>query len=527
MLHDYLTKILTADVYDLAVQTPLTRLDALSRETGASIWLKREDLQPIYSFKLRGAANKISALRGKADGVICASAGNHAQGVAMAAKHYGMKATIVMPVTTPAIKIDAVRALGGETVVEGATYDDSCAHALALSEKTGDVFVHAFDDPDVIAGQGTVAVEILQQMSGRPHAIFVPVGGGGLIAGIGAYIKSVLPEILVIGVEPEGAAGMAKSLNSKRRVSLDTVDRFADGVAVKDVGVHTFELCRQVVDDIILVTTDEICAAVRDTFEGARAIVEPAGALALAGIKKYAQTHDVAGKDLVAINSGANVNFDRFGTIVERAELGAGGEILLAVTIPERAGAFLEFCRLIGQLPITEFNYRFASNAAAQVLAGIRLRGGPVRGAHNPLTAERDKLIAAIEAAGLPVRDLTDNEMAKQHIRHMVGGRIATPEPERVFRFEFPERPGALSDFLTRLAGRWSISLFHYRNHGAAYGQVLAALMVPPSDNSAFLKFLDDTGYEYREETANPAYTQFLQPEFAAAKTVDPVRRIG
>jgi threonine dehydratase len=505
-LQEYLPRILAARVYDLAVRTALTRLENISAETGANVWLKREDQQPIFSFKIRGAANKIAHLTDaqKAKGVIAASAGNHAQGVAVAAKFYGTPATIVMPITTPSIKVDAVRAQGAEVVLHGDGYDESCAHALELVKKTGAVFVHPFDDADVIAGQGTVAVELLQQCSRPPYAVFVPAGGGGLIAGMGAYIKSVNPGIKVIGVEPEGAACMHAAFKAGKRVPLNAIDRFADGVAVREAGELPFKLAQQCVDEVVLVSTDEICAAVRDTFEGARAIVEPAGAVALAGLKKYAAAHGLKGKDLVAVATGANVNFDRFGSIVERAEFGAGGEVLLAVTIPERPGSFLEFCRLVGRRNITEFNYRYSGTREAHVLAGIRIKGG---------AAERQGLIDSIAKSDLPVRDLTDNEMAKRHVRHMVGGRVALPGREVLYRFEFPERAGALVDFLTALAGRWSISLFHYRNHGFAYGQVLVGMLVPESDEKVFQKFLADTGFPFQQETGNPAYGYFLQPE--------------
>lgn len=504
---EYLPRILTARVYDLAVRTPLTRLDNISNETGANVWLKREDQQPIFSFKIRGAANKMAHLKDGGKGVIAASAGNHAQGVAVSAKHYGIPATIVMPETTPTIKVEAVEAQGAKVVLHGDSYNDACDHALQLAAKSGMAFVHPFDDADVIAGQGTIGMEILQDCAEPPHAIFVPVGGGGLIAGVAAYVKSVMPGVKVIGVEPEGAASLAASMKAGKRVPLDTIDRFADGVAVKEVGALIFDVARECVDDVILVTTDEICTAVRDTFEGARAIVEPSGALALAGLKKYAAANDVKGRDLVAIASGANVNFDRFGSIVERAEFGAGAEVLLAVTIPEKPGSFLEFCRLIGRRNITEFNYRYSCDKEAQVLAGIRIKGG-----------EREKLVSAISKAGLPVCDLTENEVAKRHVRHMVGGPIATPERELVYRFEFPERPGALVDFLTALAGRWSISMFHYRNHGFAYGNVLVGMMVPEGETDVFQKFLADTGFEYEEETNNPAYGYFLLPEIIRQK---------
>jgi threonine dehydratase len=505
-LNDCLLRILNAHVYDLAVRTPLTRLDNISKETGANVWLKREDQQPIFSFKLRGAANRIAHLTDaeKKAGVIAASAGNHAQGVALSAKFHGIAATIVMPVTTPAIKADAVKAHGAQVVLHGDSYDDACTHALELAKKTGATFVHPFDDPDVIAGQGTVAVEVMQQCPNTPYAVFIPVGGGGLLAGMGAYIKSVMPDVKVIGVEPVGAACMYEALKAGKRVLLSSVDRFADGVAVREAGALPFDIARQCVDEIVLVGTDEICAAVRDTFEGARAIVEPAGALALAGLKKYAQGHNLKGKDLVAVASGANVNFDRFGAIVERAEFGAGGEVLLAVTIPERPGSFLEFCRLVGHRNITEFNYRYSTAREAHVLAGIRIKGG---------AAERNSLVEGITKAGFPVRDMTENEMAKRHIRHMVGGRVALPVREVLYRFEFPERAGALVDFLTALAGRWSISLFHYRNHGSAYGQVLVGMMVPEGEEKAFQKFLSDIAFPFEEETDNPAYRYFLRPE--------------
>jgi threonine dehydratase len=498
-LRAWLPRILNARVYDLAVRTAVTPLDNVSAAVGAKVLLKREDQQPIFSFKIRGAANKIAHMTEK-KGVIAASAGNHAQGVAMAAKFYGLPATIVMPATTPAIKVDAVRAFGAEVVLHGDGYDDAYARAREIANDTGAEFVHPFDDEDVIAGQGTVAAELLQQCV--PDAVFLPVGGGGLLAGAGAYIKSVMPQVKVIGVEPVGAACMSEALKAGRCVPLNTVDRFADGVAVREAGKITFEVARQCVDDIVLVSTDEICAAVRDIFEGARAIVEPSGALALAGLRKYAESRDVKGQTLVAVASGANVNFDRFGSIVERAETGAGHEVLLAVTIPERPGSFLEFCRLVGRRNITEFNYRYSADHEAQVLAGVRVRG----------VQERAELVEAIAAAGLVVHDLTDNEMAKRHVRHMVGGRIATPEPERLYRFEFPERAGALMDFLTALAGRWSISLFHYRNHGFAYGNVLVGMIVPEGEDAAFQSFLSGTGFAYDEETGNAAYRYFLRP---------------
>ncbi|MDD9900787.1 MAG: threonine ammonia-lyase, biosynthetic [Alphaproteobacteria bacterium] len=500
---EYLTRILAARVYDLAEQTPLTELANVSTETGAHVLLKREDLQPIFSFKIRGAANKVAQMpdEDRKRGVITSSAGNHAQGLAMTAKAYGIPATIVMSQSTPSIKIKAVEGLGAKVVLHGDTLEDAYDCAMDISAETGMTFVHPFDDADVIAGQGTVGMEVLQQCKQRPYAVFVPIGGGGLIAGMGAYIKSVAPDVKIIGVEPEGAAGMHASFAAGHPVTLNKIDRFADGVAVRAIGKLSYELAKECVDDIILVSTDEICAAVRDIFEGARAIMEPSGALALAGLKRYARKNDVKGQELVAIASGANVNFDRFGTIVERAELGSGGEALLAVTIPEKPGSFLKFCKLIGRRNITEFNYRYSCDNSAQVLAGIRLTGGK---------GEREELVKSIADEGLPVSDLTRNEVAKRHVRHMIGGPVKTPEREVVYRFEFPERPGALVDFLSSLAGRWSISMFHYRNHGSAYGQVLLGMQVPEKDGAEFEKFLTSTGFEFREETGNPAYQAFL-----------------
>ncbi len=468
------------------------------------VLLKREDLQPVFSFKLRGAYNRIAHLDDaeRARGVICASAGNHAQGVALAAHRLGIAATIVMPRTTPPIKISAVERLGAEVVLHGDNYSEAGEHAESLREERGMVFVHPYDDPLVIAGQGTIGEELLRQSAGKePDALFVPIGGGGLIAGIAAWTKRRAPSVRVIGVEPVDSAAMHDSIRAGQRITLDQVGIFADGVAVKKVGRHTFELTRELVDDILLVDTDEICAAIKDIYEDNRTIVEPAGALAVAGMKKYARETGARGQVFACINSGANMNFDRLRHVAERTEMGEGAEALFAVTIPERPGAFLEFCRVIGERNITEFNYRLSSRREAHVFAGIGVRG----------PEEELALAEAFAQAGLPAINLRDNELAKLHIRHMVGGRSPLVEHEVVFRFEFPERPGALLEFLTRAGGRWNISLFHYRNHGAAFGRVLAGMEVPPADRAAFRRYLDELGFRYTEETDNPAYRLFLK----------------
>ena len=500
---EYLKKILSSDVYAAARETPLEPMARLSERLDARVLLKREDLQPIHSFKLRGAYNKMARL--SADelkaGVICASAGNHAQGVAFSAGKLGTAATIVMPVTTPPIKIEAVRALGGKVVLAGDGYDDAFAHARGLAQEHGLTFVHAYDDPDVIAGQGTIGMEILRQSSGEIGAIFVPVGGGGLAAGIGAYVKALRPDIKVIGVEPDDAASMAAALKAGKPVQLERTGLFADGVSVRKAGEETFRICREVLDAVITVSGDEICAAIKDIFDDTRAIAEPAGALAVAGIKKYVEQNGAGHGQLVAIHSGANMNFDRLRHIAERAEIGEHREALLAVTIPEKPGSYRAFVEALGRRPITEFNYRYADNAAAQVFAGVQIDG----------TEERGLLVSSLMARGYQVTDLTDNEMAKLHIRHMVGGRSAGVENERIFRFQFPERPGALFEFLTRMAGGWNISLFHYRNHGADHGRVLAGIQVPPADRARFDAFLTSLGFDYWEETDNPAYRLFLQ----------------
>ncbi|AGA89987.1 threonine ammonia-lyase, biosynthetic, long form [Thioflavicoccus mobilis 8321] len=498
----YIERILRARVYDVAVETPLSRAELLSRRLGNAVYLKREDLQPVFSFKLRGAYNKLFHLdeATRAGGVIAASAGNHAQGVALGASRLGIEATIVMPRTTPLIKAQAVRRLGAKAVLQGDSYDEAYAHARSLAEERGLTFIHPFDDPDVIAGQGTIAMEILRQHPQPPHAIFVPVGGGGLIAGVAAYVKYVYPQVRVIGVEPEEAPTLAQALAAGRPVTLGRVGLFADGVAVRRIGEETFRVARETVDEVVLVSSDELCAAIKDIFDDTRGIAEPAGALAVAGLKRYVQTRGISGQSLIAIESGANINFDRLRHVAERAELGERREALLAVEIPERPGSFHSFCRTLGRRQITEFNYRFADPRRAQVFVGVELGGGD---------QERADLIARLESKGLTVTDMTENETAKLHIRYMVGGHAPGLEDERLIRFEFPERPGALLDFLAGLGRRWNISLFHYRNHGAAYGRVLIGVQVPEQQRSELGQQLDALGYRYWEETDNPAYRLF------------------
>jgi threonine dehydratase len=503
MTTKYIKMILEAHVYDVAEETPLDDALNLSKRLKNRVLMKREDLQSVFSFKCRGAYNRIYQLlrQKKVDGVIAASAGNHAQGVALAASRLGIDATIVMPKTTPDIKVKAVQARGGKTVLMGDAYDDAYQHAIKLAQEKNLEFIHPYDHPDTIAGQGTIGMEILRQHNDGIHAVFVPVGGGGLIAGVGAYIKYLRPDTKIIGVEPEEAASMAEALRLKRRVVLDSVGLFADGVAVKQVGRETFRVARQCVDEVVCVSTDEICAAIKDIFDDTRTIMEPAGALAVAGMKKYVEEKNIIDQTLVVINSGANMNFDRLRHVSERAELGEQREALLAATIPERPGSFRTFCKTIGKRGITEFNYRYSDTSDAQVFAGVKLIKG---------MQEKEELLEALKDAGYPVVDMTDNEMAKNHVRYMVGGRYPDVSNEVLYRFEFPERPGALLDFLTRIGKRWNISLFHYRNHGAAYGRVLVGLQTPDDGHKQLVSYLDKLGYRYWEETENPAYTLFL-----------------
>ncbi len=500
---DYLERILLARVYDVAIESDLDPAPNLSRRLRNQVWLKREDMQPVFSFKLRGAYNKMAGLTREqlAKGVVAASAGNHAQGVALAAQVLGCQATIVMPATTPAIKVDAVAKRGARVVLHGDSYDDAYQHALGIAQAEGKTFVHPYDDPEVIAGQGTIGMELLRQAREPIDAIFVPVGGGGLIAGIAAYVKRLKPGIKIIGVEPEEADAMARSLCKKERIVLPQVGIFADGVAVKQVGEETFRLCQTLVDEVIRVNNDAICAAIKDVFEDTRSILEPAGALGVAGLKVWAEREQAKDKHLVAIASGANMNFDRLRFVAERAELGEKRETVLAVAIPEKPGSFKTFCALIGGRIITEFNYRFADPGVAHVFVGIKV--------HD--RAEVDALIHDLNRNELPVLDLTDNEMAKLHIRHMVGGRAPQVKDEMMYRFEFPERPGALLNFLNSMSQDWNISLFHYRNHGADYGRVLCGVQVPGDEKDAFQTFLDGLGYRYWNETRNPAYKLFLK----------------
>ncbi|MEY6432533.1 threonine ammonia-lyase, biosynthetic [Thioalkalicoccus limnaeus] len=498
----YIERILRARVYDVAIETPLTRATLLSRRIGNQVSLKREDLQPIFSFKLRGAYNKLVQLDADARsrGVIAASAGNHAQGVALGASRLGLSAIIVMPRTTPMIKVQAVRNLGAKAVLHGDSYDEAYGHAQILAAERALTFIHPFDDPDVIAGQGTIGMEILRQHPDPPDAIFVPVGGGGLIAGIAAYVKYVQPSVRVIGVEPTEAPTLERALAAGRPIELAQVGLFADGVAVRRIGDETFRVAQRTVDEVVLVDSDEICAAIKDIFDDTRGIAEPAGALAVAGLKRYAQRHGLRDASLIAIESGANINFDRLRHVAERAELGERREALLAVEIPERPGSFYSFCRTLGRRQITEFNYRYADPRRAQVFVGVELGGGD---------RERTDLIARLEAKGLSVLDMTDNETAKLHIRYMVGGHAPDLTDERLIRFEFPERPGALLDFLAALGRRWNISLFHYRNHGAAYGRVLMGIQAPPDDWPAIHEQLATCGVSFWDETDNPAYHLF------------------
>jgi threonine dehydratase len=499
---DYLERILTARVYDVAIESPLDLAVNLSRRMANQVYLKREDLQPVFSFKLRGAYNKMAGLTPAElkRGVVAASAGNHAQGVALAAQRLNAKATIVMPATTPQIKINAVASRGAKVILHGDSYDEAYEHALTLAKKSKSTFVHPYDDPEVIAGQGTIAMEMLRQHPGPVHAVYVPVGGGGLIAGIAAYIKRLRPEIKVVGVEPEDADAMARSLCRNERVKLERVGIFADGVAVKQVGKETFRLAQKYVDEVIRVNNDAICAAIKDVFEDTRSILEPAGALSVAGLKAAVAGDKLKGKTLIAIASGANMNFDRLRHVAERAELGEKREAIIAVTIPEKPGSFKKFCSMLGARNITEFNYRFADPAQARVFVGLQIHEGD----------EIGKLVSQLKKHDLDAVDLTENEMAKLHVRHLVGGRAPQARNEVIYRFEFPERPGALMNFLNSMSHDWNISLFHYRNHGTDYGRVLVGIQVPPKEKPSFQKFLDKLGYRYWDETRNPAYKLFL-----------------
>ncbi len=505
---DYLKKILNAKVYDVAVESALEPARALSRRLHNQVLLKREDQQAVHSFKLRGAYNKMAHLSAAqlGKGVICASAGNHAQGVALSAHKLGTRAVIVMPTTTPQLKVDAVRALGGDVVLVGDSYSDAYAHALKLEKQQGLTFVHPFDDPDVIAGQGTVAMEMLRQHQGPLHAVFVAIGGGGLVSGVANYIKAVRPEVKVIGVQMNDSDAMMQSVAAHERVTLTDVGLFSDGTAVKLVGEETFRVASGLVDEFVAVDTDAVCAAIKDIFVDTRSIVEPAGALAVAAIKQYVNTHKTRGETYAAILCGANMNFDRLRFVAERAEVGEEREALLAVTLPEERGSFRRFCELIGNLPgpsrnVTEFSYRVSGDSEAHVFVGLTTHA---RG-------ESSKIARQLDKNGFKALDLTHDDLAQEHIRHMVGGRSGLAKDERLLRFIFPERPGALLKFLSLMRPGWNISLFHYRNQGADYGRILVGLQVPPQDAKAFDKFLKTLGYPYVEETENPAYKLFLK----------------
>jgi threonine dehydratase len=502
-LADYLQKILTARVYDVADETPLEIAKSLSKRLGNQILLKREDTQPVFSFKLRGAYNKMAHLEPAQlkRGVICASAGNHAQGVALAARRLGCKALIVMPVTTPQVKIDAVRSHGGEVVLHGDSYSDAYVRALELEKQRGLTFVHPFDDPDVIAGQGTIAMEILRQHQAPIDAIFVAIGGGGLISGVAAYIKSVRPEIKVIGVQTNDSDAMLRSVKAGKRVQLADVGLFADGTAVKLVGEETFRLTRELVDDFVVVDTDAICAAIKDVFQDTRSILEPSGALGVAAIKQYVETHSCKDKTFIAITCGANMNFDRLRFVAERAEVGEDREALFAVTIPEERGSFKRFCELIGPRAVTEFNYRISDSKEAHVFVGLSTKD----------RSEPEKLAKHFRKHRFEALNLTDDELAKEHVRHMVGGRSALAQDERLYRFIFPERPGALMRFLSSMHPGWNISLFHYRNQGADHGRILVGIQVPKADKKSFKEFLEGLAYPCQDETDNPVYRLFLR----------------
>ncbi len=504
MPHRYIKRILEARVYDVAKETPLDHAPMLSSRIGNNILLKREDEQPVFSFKVRGAYNKMIQLTDeeKAIGVITASAGNHAQGVAISAQKLGVDATIVMPKTTPDVKVNNVRALGGKAILVGDAFDAARVYALEQAEEKGLIYIPPYDDPDVIAGQGTIAMELLRQHTGHIDAIFVPVGGGGLIAGIAVYIKYLRPEIKIIGVEPEDSNCLQAALAADKRVVLDQVGIFADGVAVAQIGEHTFEIARQYVDEVITVSTDQICAAIKDIFDDTRSVCEPAGALAVAGLKRYVERQQCRDETLIAIDSGANVNFDRLRHVAERAEIGEKREAIIAARIPEQPGSFLKFCSALGSRNITEFNYRFSDKDKAIVFAGIQLKTGG---------DGREELLSELSDQGYEVTDLSHDETAKLHVRYMVGGHApAALGNEILYRFEFPERPGALMKFLKKLGGRWNISMFHYRNHGAAFGRVLVGMQVEETERPAIEQFLDEIGYHYWDESQNPAYKLFL-----------------
>jgi threonine dehydratase len=499
---DYLRRILTSAVYDVVTETPLDDAPELSQRFGNRVLLKREDLQPVFSFKVRGAYNKMARLEPTAlrRGVIASSAGNHAQGVALAAQRLGCRAVIVMPVTSPQVKVDAVRARGAEVVLHGESYTDAFDHAQKLGDAEQLTFVHPFDDPDVIAGQGTIAMEILRQHPRDLHAVFCPIGGGGLIAGIASYVKAVRPGVKVIGVQADDSDAMARSLEAGNLVSLDTVGLFSDGTAVKTVGEETFRIARDLVDEVIRVDNDALCAAIKDVFTDTRAVLEPAGALAVAGMKSYLEGHGRQHDSVVAVCSGANMNFDRLRFVAERAEVGERREAVFAVCIPEQQGSFRHFCELLGERNVTEFNYRISHPDRAYVFVGIQIARRD----------EADDMAERFRSAGFETLDLTDDELAKLHLRHLVGGRSPLAVDERLYRFEFPERPGALLQFLSSMHPEWNISLFHYRNHGADFGRVLVGIQVPPSDNAELARFIEQVGYPVREETGNPAYRMFL-----------------
>ena len=501
-LSDYLERILKARVYDVAQETPLELAPQLSKRLSNEVLLKREDVQSVFSFKLRGAYNRMAQLPSDLlkQGVIAASAGNHAQGVALGAKKLGTTAVIVMPVTTPQVKVDAVRARGGQVILHGDTYDDAYAHARQLGQEKGLTFIHPFDDPDVIAGQGTIGMEILRQCQKPIHAIFVAIGGGGLISGVAAYIKRLQPEIKIIGVEPVDADAMSQSLKKGDRVSLKQVGLFADGVAVRQVGEETFRLCQQYVDEILLVDTDDTCAAIKDVFEDTRSILEPAGALAIAGLKAYVEREGIQNETLIAIACGANMNFDRLRFVSERAEIGERREAVFAVTIPEQPGSLCKFCETLGNHSISEFNYRIADDRKAHIFVGIKIKD----------RTDGQAIVESFERSGFETIDLTDNELAKMHLRHMVGGKSPLAKNELLYRFEFPERPGALTEFVSAMSPNWNISLFHYRNHGADYGRIVVGMQVPPAEMMQWESFLETLGYRYWNETSNPAYKLFL-----------------